>query len=80
MQTVLLIGSLFRTSMKNWKQNMTNKRGKRPVVAKRNISTNKDLYCIFVLCDSLEVQIAMPKGKSVIGRYGDFILKRLKDY
>ncbi|XP_062582211.1 histone-lysine N-methyltransferase SETMAR-like [Saccostrea cucullata] len=60
------------------------KHGRRPVVAKRTMSTKKVLYCIFFSCDGLAVQIPVPKGKSVTGRYyrccTDVVLKKLKKY
>lgn len=57
------------------------KHGRRPVVAKRTMSTKKVLYCIFFSCDGLAVQIPVPKGKSVTGRYyRDVVLKKLKKY
>ena len=57
------------------------KHGRRPVVAKRTMSTKKVLYCIFFSCDGLAVQIPVPNGKSVTGRYyRDVVLKKLKKY
>ena len=57
------------------------KHGRRPVVAKRTMSTKKVLYCIFFSCDGIAVQIPVLKGKSVTGRYNqDVILKKLKKY
>lgn len=57
------------------------KHSRRPVVAKRTMSTKKVLYCIFFSCDGLAVQIPVQKGKSVTGRYyRDVVLKKLKKY
>ncbi|XP_062593106.1 histone-lysine N-methyltransferase SETMAR-like [Saccostrea cucullata] len=57
------------------------KHGRRPVVAKRTMSIKNVLYCIFLSCDVLAVQIPVPKGKRVTGRYyRDVVLKKLKKY
>lgn len=57
------------------------KHGRRPVVAKKTMSTKKVLYAIFFSCDGIAIQVPVPKGKCVTGRYyRDVVLKKLKKY
>ena len=57
------------------------KHGKRPIIAKRNISAKKVLYAIFFSGEGIAVQIPVPKGRCVTGSfYRDIVLTKLKKY
>ena len=43
--------------------------------------STKILYAIFFSCDSIAIQVPVPKGKSVTGQYYyDVVLKKLQQY
>ena len=76
-QTMLLVRK------NNGKQIWLSKDIRRPVVAKRTMSTKKVLCAIFFSCDGIAIQVLLTKGKSVTGRYYcdcDLHLKKLKKY
>jgi hypothetical protein len=62
---------------------LLNKHDRKPIVALRNMCTNKVLCCIFFFCDGtcIPVQNLVSKGKRVSRRYyQEIILKMLKKY
>ena len=57
------------------------KDGVRPVIAKRVQSSNKVLYAIFFNSGGPVLQILIPKGRSVTGKfYRDSVLKRVQKF
>ena len=60
---------------------MGNQRGKRPCIAKHNMSIKKVMCVIFFTNSDSAIQIAVPKGKSVNARfYKGNVLHELKKY
>ena len=60
---------------------MGNQKRQRPCLAKRTMSIKKVMYVIFFTNQGLAIQIAVPKGKSVIARYNKGnVLHELKKY
>lgn len=58
-----------------------NLREKCPVIAKRCQSTTKVLYAIFFKNEGPVVQVAIPKGLSIIGHlYKNYLLKKFKKH
>ena len=56
------------------------KRSKRPIIAKRSLSTKKVLYAIFS-GEGVAIKVPVKKGKSITGKYyKDVVLKKLKKY
>ena len=56
------------------------KHSKRPIIAKRSLSTKKVLYAIFS-GEGVAIKVPVKKGKSIIGKYyKDVVLKKLKKY
>ena len=54
---------------------------KRPCIARRTISVQKVMYAVFFSTQGPAIQIAVPKGKDVTGKfYRDKVLKKLKRY
>ena len=57
------------------------KRSKRPIIAKRSLSTKKVLYAIFFSGEGVAIKVPVKKGKSITGKYyKDVVLKKLKKY
>ena len=57
------------------------KYGKRPIIAKRSLSTKKVLYAIFFSGEGVAIKVPVKKGKSITGKYyKDVVLKKLKKY
>ena len=57
------------------------KNARRPTIAKRTRTVKKVLYAIFFSSSGLAIQIAVPKGRTVTGRfYKNVVLKQLKKY
>ena len=57
------------------------KHSKRPIIAKRSLSTKKVLYAIFFSGEGVAIKMPVKKGKSVTGKYyKDVVLKKLKKY
>ena len=60
------------------------KHSKRPIIAKRSLSTKKVLYAIFFSGEGGEgvaIKVPVKKGKSITGKYyKDVVLKKLKKY
>ena len=57
------------------------KRGRRPVVNKRKMSTKKVLYCILFSGNDLAVQIPVQKAKNVTDQYyRDAVLENFKKF
>ena len=57
------------------------KHSKRPIIAKRSLSTKKVLYAIFVSGEGVAIKVPVKKGKSITGKYyKDVALKKLKKY
>ena len=55
------------------------KHSKRPIIAKRSLSTKKVLYAIFFSGEGVAIKVK--KGKSITGKYyKDVVLKKLKKY
>ena len=55
------------------------KHSKRPIIAKRSLSTKKVLYAIFF--SGVAIKVPVKKGKSITGKYyKDVVLKKLKKY
>ena len=55
------------------------KHSKRPVIAKRSLSTKKVLYAIFFSGEGVAIKVPVKKGKSITGKYyKDVVLKKLK--
>ena len=62
---------------KIWATKSTNK----PCIARRTISVQKIMYAIFFSTQGPAIQIAVPKGKGVTGKfYRDKVLNKLKWY
>ena len=54
---------------------------KRPIIAKRSLSTKKVLYAIFFSGEGVAIKVPVKKGKSITGKYyKDVVLKKLKKY
>ena len=57
------------------------KHSKRPIIAKRSLSTKKVLYAIFFSGEGIAIKVPVKKGKSITGKYyKDVVLKKLKKY
>ena len=57
------------------------KHSKRPIIAKRSLSTKKVLYAIFFSGEGVAIKVPVKKGKSITGKYyKDVVLKKLKKY
>ena len=57
------------------------KHSKRPIIAKRSLSTKKVLYAIFFSGEGVAIKVPVKKGKSISGKYyKDVVLKKLKKY
>ena len=57
------------------------KPSKRPIIAKRSLSTKKVLYAIFFSGEGVAIKVPVKKGKSITGKYyKDVVLKKLKKY
>ena len=57
------------------------KHSKRPLIAKRSLSTKKVLYAIFFSGEGVAIKVPVKKGKSITGKYyKDVVLKKLKKY
>ena len=57
------------------------KHNKRPIIAKRSLSTKKILYAIFFSGEGVAIKVPVKKGKSITGKYyKDVVLKKLKKY
>ena len=57
------------------------KHSKRPIIAKRSLSTKKILYAIFFSGEGVAIKVPVKKGKSITGKYyKDVVLKKLKKY
>ena len=55
------------------------KHSKRPIIAKRSLSTKKVLYAIFFSGEGVAIKVPMKKGKSITGKYyKNVVLKKLK--
>ena len=66
-----------KVSNKNW----ATKHSKRPIIAKRSLSTKKVLYAIFFSGEGVAIKGPVKKGKSITGKYyKDVVLKKLKKY
>ena len=66
-----------KVSNKIW----ANKHSKRPIIAKRSLSTKKVLYAIFFSGEGVAIKVPVKKGKSITGKYyKDVVLKKLKKY
>ena len=64
-------------SNKSW----ATKHSKRPIIAKRSLSTKKVLYAIFFSGEGVAIKVPVKKGKSIAGKYyKDVVLKKLKKY
>ena len=57
------------------------KHSKRPIIAKRSLSTKKVLYAIFFSGEGVAIKVPVKTGKSITGKYyKDVVLKKLKKY
>ena len=57
------------------------KHSKRPIIAKRSLSTKKVLYAIFFSGEGITIKLPVKKGKSITRKYyKDEVLKKLKKY
>ena len=56
------------------------KHSKRPIIAKRSLSTKTVLYAIFFSGEGVAIKMPVKKGKSVTGKYYKVVLKKLKKY
>ena len=57
------------------------KHSKRPIIAKRSLSTKNVLYAIFFSGEGVAIKVPVKKGKSITGKYyKDVVLKKLKKY
>ena len=57
------------------------KHSKRPIIAKRSLSTKKVLYAIFFSGEGVAIKVPVKKGKSITGKhYKDVVLKKLNKY
>ena len=66
-----------KVSSKIW----ATKHSKRPIIAKRSLSTKKVLYAIFFSDEGVAIKVPVKKGKSITGKYyKDVVLKKLKKY
>ena len=55
------------------------KHNKRPITAKRSLSTKKVLYAIFFSGEGVAIKVPVKKAKSITGKYyKDVVLKKLK--
>ena len=55
------------------------KHSKRPIIAKRSLSTKKILYAIFFSGEGVAIKVPVKKGKSITGKYyKHVVLKKLK--
>ena len=57
------------------------KHSKRPIIAKRSLSTKKVLYAIFFSGEGVAIKVPVKRGKSITRKYyKDVVLKKLKKY
>ena len=57
------------------------KHSKRPIIAKRSLSTKKILYAIFFSGEGVAIKVPVKKDKSITRKYyKDVVLKKLKTY
>ena len=56
---------LRKVSNKIW----ATKHSKRPIIAKRSLSTKKVLYAIFFSGEGVAIKVPVKKGKSITGKY-----------
>ena len=56
------------------------KHSKRPIIAKRSLSTKTVLYAIFFSGEGVAIKVPVKKGKSITGKYYKVVLKKLKKY
>ena len=70
-------GPVRKVSNKIW----ATKHSKRPIIAKRSLSTKKVLYAIFFSGEGVAIKVPVKKGKSITGKYyKDVVVKKLKKY
>jgi len=71
----------FEPKRKSANRVWATKHARRPVKAKRSITLKKVLYCICFTNNVPEIQIPVPKGKSVTSKvYKNVVLKKLQKY
>ena len=74
---VLYFEPVRKVSNKIW----ATKHSKRPIIAKRSLSTKKVLYAIFFSGEGVAIKVPVKKCKSITGKYyKDVVLKKLKKY
>ena len=57
------------------------KHSKRPIIAKRSLSTKKVLYAIFFSGEGITIKVPVKKGKGITGKYlKDVVMKKLNKY
>ena len=60
---------------------LATKHSKRPIIAKRSLSTKKVLYTIFFSGEGVAIKVPVKTGKSITWKYyKDVVLKKLKKY
>ena len=62
------IESVRKVSNKIW----ATKHSKRPIIAKRSLSTKKVLYAIFFSGEGVAIKVPVKKGKSITRKYYNF--------
>ena len=71
------IVSKIKVSNKIW----ATKHSKRPIIAKRSLSTKKVLYAIFFSGEGVAIKVPVKKGKSITGKYyKEVVLKKLNKF
>ena len=75
------LGPLFEPVRKVSNTIWATKHSKRPIIAKRSLSTKKVLYAIFFSGEGVAIKVPVKKGKSITRKYyKDIVLKKLKKY
>ena len=71
----------FETVRKVSNKIWATKHSKRPIIAKRSLSTKKVLFAIIFSGEKVAIKVPVKKGKTIIGKYyKDVVLKKLKKY
>ena len=78
---VMKSGSIILSPSERLAMIWATEHSKRPIIAKRSLSTKKVLYAIFFSGEGVAIKVPVKKGKSITGKYyKDVVLKKLKKY
>ena len=75
------VGVLFWTKAEDCQPNMGHKKCQRPSIAKQIRTVKKVVYAIFFTYKGPAIQILVPKGRTVTGKfYKNVVLRKLKNF